>query len=272
MSEHAALTQQLFHVLIRPLRETAHRLGYALSVHGSLARDIDLVAIPWTDEAVDARTLAEGLQGTIKLILRPSAGFLAPPEAADPYFQQGCPGGKPHGRRVWSFHLGGGPYVDLSVMPREQDWGPACTVLQEVVLERVSLETSAAPKTCDECEVMTAPPCTVCGAGRCPGCGGGWMGGQWCCLDHRCCVDSPDCECASPPLPACNGTCSCGKPGAISWPPPYRAGGAVCSQSYCTDCAARHGLDKAFEKWAAENPDLLHRLRREADNRKRGAK
>ena len=35
----------------------------------------------------------------------------------------GCPGLKPHGRLTWSFHVGGGPYLDLSVMPRAQDYG-----------------------------------------------------------------------------------------------------------------------------------------------------
>lgn len=52
------------------------------------------------------------------------------------------------------------------------------------------------PHICYECEVMPAPRCAICGVVNCPGCGGGMMGGQWCCLDHRCCVDSPDCDCA----------------------------------------------------------------------------
>ena len=38
-------------------------------------------------------------------------------EGADEYHLKGCPGMKPHGRLCWSFHLGGGPYIDLSVMP-----------------------------------------------------------------------------------------------------------------------------------------------------------
>jgi len=27
---------------------------------------------------------------------------------------------KPHGRLAWSFHMGAGPYVDLSVMPQSE--------------------------------------------------------------------------------------------------------------------------------------------------------
>lgn len=35
--------------LIGPLRDIAREHGYALSVHGSVARDIDIVAIPWVE-------------------------------------------------------------------------------------------------------------------------------------------------------------------------------------------------------------------------------
>lgn len=108
--------QRAYDRLIGPLRETARQLGYAITVHGSIARDIDLVAIPWTDEAVDARTLALAIQEATWQ--QGYQAYLDPIEAADDYFHQGCPGGKPHGRLVWSFHLGGGPYIDLSVMPR----------------------------------------------------------------------------------------------------------------------------------------------------------
>lgn len=121
MSDLPERCRAAYERLIGPLRETARSLGYALAVHGSLARDIDLVAVPWTEGAVQPGDLAAGIQSTIKKILRPSAGFLDPLEAADDYFLAGCPGGRPHGRRVWSFHLGGGPYIDLSVMPTKED-------------------------------------------------------------------------------------------------------------------------------------------------------
>lgn len=102
--------------LIGPLREKARELGYALATHGSLKRDIDLIACPWTTEAVDARTLAEAL---LKTAAEHNNGlaFLSRHEDGG-YFWAGCPGAKPHGRLCWSIHLGGGPYIDLSVMPR----------------------------------------------------------------------------------------------------------------------------------------------------------
>ena len=75
--------------------------GYALTVHGSLARDFDFVAIPWTEEACPAEELAEAIRARC-------GGIVV--DLTNP-----CP--KPHGRLAWKFHLGGGPYVDLSVMP-----------------------------------------------------------------------------------------------------------------------------------------------------------
>lgn len=35
---------------IHTMREAVAQLGWSLAVHGSLVRDIDLVAVPWTDD------------------------------------------------------------------------------------------------------------------------------------------------------------------------------------------------------------------------------
>jgi hypothetical protein len=43
-------------------RVVARSKGYALAVHGSLARDIDLVAVPWVEEAASAAELAEAVR------------------------------------------------------------------------------------------------------------------------------------------------------------------------------------------------------------------
>lgn len=97
--------------LATPLQRKARRLGYALLVHGSLARDIDMVAIPWTEDAAAAEELVAAL---IKTARRHNDGvaFLAP--------GQKLPVRKPHGRRCWSIFVQEehGTYVDLSVMPR----------------------------------------------------------------------------------------------------------------------------------------------------------
>jgi len=123
-----------YQLLIDPMRELARKCGYAIGVHGSLARDIDLIAVPWTREAVSGNELAGRLIRLVTRKLGPATRDIGrwhdarsrPTEA----YRRGdvmLPGrgarataSKPHGRRVWVIHLGGGPYLDISVMPRRR--------------------------------------------------------------------------------------------------------------------------------------------------------
>jgi hypothetical protein len=93
------------------LRFVAYRCGYALAVHGSLKTDIDLIAVPWRDSAVDAAYTAEQIRLTAERIIG-----TARVRECDPNPTQ-----KPCGRLAWSFYLQPegveGPYIDLSVMP-----------------------------------------------------------------------------------------------------------------------------------------------------------
>lgn len=93
--------------LIGPLRAVARQDGYALTVHGSIKRDIDLVAIPWIQDAASAAKLAEDIRLETERII----GFAV-------YGNDGpWPRiNKPHGRRCWTIHFNG-TYIDLSVMP-----------------------------------------------------------------------------------------------------------------------------------------------------------
>lgn len=98
--------------LVPKLAEVARRAGYAIGVHGSLSRDLDLIAAPWVDEALSAEELAELLRESV-------GGFIINDPTADPNdFVRRSPCPKPHGRLAWSIYLHGGPYIDLSVMPR----------------------------------------------------------------------------------------------------------------------------------------------------------
>lgn len=85
------------------LIEVARQHGYALCVHGSLVRDLDLVAVPWTDEAGAPEDLVASVA-----------------EACGGVFVNNGerPAQKPHGRLAWSIHTGAEMYLDLSVMPR----------------------------------------------------------------------------------------------------------------------------------------------------------
>lgn len=107
----------LYERLICPLRAVARRHGYALTVHGTLARDIDLVAVPWVMTVSPARDLAEAIRAEMEAITGLRA-FWIDDEKADPYdYTRRNPEPKPHGRLAWSIYLGGAPaYVDLSIM------------------------------------------------------------------------------------------------------------------------------------------------------------
>lgn len=79
--------------------------GYALAVHGSMSRDMDLIAVPWTDEAESGKELLQRICQAVGC------------DAVEgPYV-------KPHGRKAWAILLGGDAYIDLSVMPREGESG-----------------------------------------------------------------------------------------------------------------------------------------------------
>lgn len=79
----------------------ARRLGYALALHGTMARDLDVIAVPWQCEAVSDAVLVAALA-----------------EACGAVGHDASPTEKEHGRHAWKLWLGSGLYVDLSVMPR----------------------------------------------------------------------------------------------------------------------------------------------------------
>jgi hypothetical protein len=92
--------------ILRPLRTEAKLHGYALAVHGSLQRDIDLIAAPWTAEAATPETLVKGLKSVLRHLY--PVELEVGPNLEHP---------KPHGRLCWSFWIRPWTYIDLSVMP-----------------------------------------------------------------------------------------------------------------------------------------------------------
>ena len=53
--------QAFFESRLPAIREAARAHGYAIGVHGSMRRDLDLIAAPWRDGAADAETLAHAV-------------------------------------------------------------------------------------------------------------------------------------------------------------------------------------------------------------------
>lgn len=109
----SALLQDRFGPKVRPIAYVCHlpritakarEFGYAIAVHGSLQRDMDLIAVPWSQAATDEEELLKAICETV-------GGFrLEHQTGAD----------KPHGRRAWTIHLGAGLFIDLSIMPRRE--------------------------------------------------------------------------------------------------------------------------------------------------------
>lgn len=81
--------------------EIARQHGYALAVHGSMARDFDVIAIPWRKDADDQRAVIDHIlsEFSVKEIGEPTE--------------------KEHGRIAYTLSIGFGDcFADLSFMPR----------------------------------------------------------------------------------------------------------------------------------------------------------
>lgn len=91
--------------LIGPIRAVAKEHGYAIGVHGSIARDIDMIAAPWVERPFTPGLMIEA----IREICAEVEGFAVFPEGENPVR-------KPHGRMAWVIILRGGIYLDISVM------------------------------------------------------------------------------------------------------------------------------------------------------------
>jgi regulator of PEP synthase PpsR (kinase-PPPase family) len=87
--------------LVPIIRDVARGCGYAIGVHGSMRRDLDLIAVPWVEKCSTPYHLFKSLQ--MKIV-----GFMINKEPATK---------KPHGRIAYVFCVGSHAYVDLSIIP-----------------------------------------------------------------------------------------------------------------------------------------------------------
>lgn len=87
---------------IPALQDVARRHGYALTIHGSVASDLDLFAVPWVEYPTTPEALIDGLRDAYHIV--------------DDWQVIG-PDPKPHGRRAWNVIIGGALVFDVSVVP-----------------------------------------------------------------------------------------------------------------------------------------------------------
>lgn len=83
------------------LAEIARKHGYAMAVHGSLARDFDLICIPWVESPNGPSAVVKEITTTfaMKTVGRPDTTW--------------------HGRERWTISFSFGEcFIDLSFMPR----------------------------------------------------------------------------------------------------------------------------------------------------------
>lgn len=100
----------LYAQLMPKLREVARAKGYAIGLHGSMLRDLDLIAVPWVEEAASDRELVDAMAAAFD-------GFVVGATRDKGWSAEvGHP--RPHGRRTWNICFGGNPFVDVSVAPR----------------------------------------------------------------------------------------------------------------------------------------------------------
>lgn len=90
------------------LCEIARSHGYALAIHGTLARDMDLVAVPWVENCSSAIELMDAISKHVAACMDVKNGKGIPLYV---------PERKPHGRVSWAIPLEFGAVIDLSVMP-----------------------------------------------------------------------------------------------------------------------------------------------------------
>jgi len=96
---------RMFAMLLPYLVELGREEGYAIGVHGSLARDLDLIAVPWVEGAAAAEHLVTRIAKYVS-------------HFQDPAYVIHGPALKPHGRRAWNIVADSGAVIDISVMPR----------------------------------------------------------------------------------------------------------------------------------------------------------
>lgn len=85
------------------LKNAALNCGWALGLHGSLASDMDIMAMAWTEDAKPIEVMIEALE----------ACFTVP---TAPHSETRISKDKPNNRVVYTIHIFADFYIDLNVI------------------------------------------------------------------------------------------------------------------------------------------------------------
>jgi hypothetical protein len=104
MSKPIHVKPSLYAYYFQDLKEIALEFGYNLVLHGSLNRDLDLVAIPWSEKLGSVRKMIEKMTKRLggEILLRGS----------DKRKTINMYGEKPHGRIVYVININREHYID----------------------------------------------------------------------------------------------------------------------------------------------------------------
>lgn len=91
-------------VLYQDFRKAALECGYALALHGSMARDMDLIAIAWVEDATEPEILVQRISDCIDGTVWKDHHCKNPTK-------------RPHGRIAYTLTIMGDWQIDLSIIP-----------------------------------------------------------------------------------------------------------------------------------------------------------
>lgn len=95
-------------VLYNSMKKAALKLGYALAMHGSMHTDMDLIAVPWVEEAKPVEELAKAINDCIGRTVWAEHNLTNKED-------------KPHGRVTYTLSIMGHWSIDLSIIkPKSQ--------------------------------------------------------------------------------------------------------------------------------------------------------
>lgn len=91
-------------VLYSSMRKAALDCGYALALHGTMQSDMDLMAMPWVEDAKPVEELVKALDDCVGHTVWKDLKWKDRTE-------------KPHGRVAYTISIMGDWFIDLSVIP-----------------------------------------------------------------------------------------------------------------------------------------------------------